>query len=294
MLLRRQLRPVALAALPLLGAVAILLAGNLAGHGRLGISPYGSVFALARLVADGPAREVITRACPAAGWRMCAWVERLPTDSDAFLWAGDGPVWSAPGGAKELAPEAAAIVARTLREEPLAVLRAALRNTGRQVTMVRLGDTLDRSWLEESVVGSLRAYFPPSEEARFRVGLQARERLAALAAPLNAPHALLLAVGGAASVLLLGLALHRRDRPRAGLAALALAAVVVNAAACGALSRPNARYQARIAWLVLLPPLMQGRNTREAAGGVGPRLGVVAHAAPSGDDPMPVPPFGWR
>ena len=36
---------------------------------------------LARLVADGPARDLIERECPAAGYeRMCAWKGRLPAD----------------------------------------------------------------------------------------------------------------------------------------------------------------------------------------------------------------------
>jgi len=198
-----------------------------------------------------------------SGWSMCAWVGRLPSESDAFLWDGEGPVWSTPGGAKALAPEAAAIVARTLREEPAAVLRAALANTWTQLTLVRLGDTLGTNWLEESVVGSLRAYFPPTEEARFRAGMQAHGTLQALAAPLNAPYTALLLAGAATSVVLLVLALRRKDTPRAGLAALALTAVLVNAAATGALSRPNPRYETRIAWLVLLPAAMWGRPGAE-------------------------------
>ena len=181
-LMRRQLRLALAACAPLLAALGLLLASNLAGNGRLGISPYGSVFALARLVADGPARDVIARHCPAAGWRMCAWAGRLPADSDAFLWDPDGPVWTTPGGPKALAPEASAIVARTLVEEPGAVLRAAAANAWTQLWLVRLGDTLDGSWLEESVVGSLRAYFPPAEEARFRAGRQAHDAAAGRAA----------------------------------------------------------------------------------------------------------------
>jgi hypothetical protein len=275
--LRRRPRPVLAAAAPLLGALAILLAGNLAGNGRLGISPYGSVFALARLVADGPARAVIARHCPAAGWRMCAWVGRLPSESDAFLWDGDGPVWSTPGGPKALAPEASAIVLATLREEPAAVLRSALANTWAQLGLVRLGDTLDTNWLEESVVGSLRAYFPPAEEARFRAGRQAHGTLPALAAPLNLPFAVLLVAGAAGSVVVLAIALRRRDTTRAGLAALVLAAVLVNAAATGALSRPNPRYEARIAWLLLLPVPISLKSARA----VRPRRGSCGSVARS-------------
>ena len=66
----------------------------------------------------------------------------------------------------------------------------------------------------------------------------------------------LLLVGIVASLVLLVIAFRRGDAPRAGFAALVLTAVIVNAAAGGALSRPNPRYEARIAWLVLLPGLM--------------------------------------
>src|SRR5690606_6288250 len=47
-------RVVLRASIPLAAALALLMATNLIGHGRFGISPYGAVFALARLTADGP------------------------------------------------------------------------------------------------------------------------------------------------------------------------------------------------------------------------------------------------
>ncbi|MFC7689372.1 hypothetical protein ACFQY5_06780 [Paeniroseomonas aquatica] len=90
----RRARPALRCAAPLGAAVALLLAGNLATQGRLAVSPYGAVFALARLVADGPAARTIAARCPDAGWQLCRWAGRLPTDSDLFLWSGDGPVWS--------------------------------------------------------------------------------------------------------------------------------------------------------------------------------------------------------
>ena len=48
----------------------------------------------------------------------------------------------------------------------------------------------------------------------------------------------------------------RTDRALATLAALALVALLANAFATGALSGPHDRYQARIAWLVLLAPAL--------------------------------------
>ena len=50
-----------------------------------------------------------------------------------------------------------------------------------------------------------------------------------------------------------------------GLAVLALIGVLANAAATGALSGPHDRYQARIAWLVVLPPLLAYAARRDAS-----------------------------
>ena len=75
-------------------ALALVVATNAAFHGRAAVSPYGAVFALARLVADGPAARTVEDRCPDAGWHLCRWAGRLPTDSDEFLWSPDGPVWA--------------------------------------------------------------------------------------------------------------------------------------------------------------------------------------------------------
>ena len=241
---------------PLAGALLLLVASNAIGHGKLGISPYGSVFALARLVSDGPAQAVLARECPQSGWHMCDWIGRFPADSDNFMWDSTGPVWTTPGGPRALAAEASTIVARTVATETLAVLGDALTNTARQLVKLQLGDTLGPDSLEESITGSLRAYFPPEEIARFRSGRQMSDRLRAVAAPLNTPHAALLVLGALASLVVLMQAVRRRDWLRASFVTVVLAAILVNAAASGALSRPNDRYQARIAWLLLLPPLL--------------------------------------
>ena len=238
---------------PLVVALGLLLGSNAIGHGRFGISPYGSVFALARLISDGPAQRVLDLHCPNAGWRMCDWRGRFPADSDLFLWDGQGPVWSSPGGPQGLAAEASEIVEATLRQEPWAVLQAAMGNAVEQLGRVRLGDTLGNDWLEESITGSFEAYFPAADMARFRAGRQMASRLRAIADPLNPVHIVALVLGAGACLVI---AWRRRGRIEGKLSVLVLAALLTNAAVSGALSRPHDRYQARIAWLVLLPPLL--------------------------------------
>jgi hypothetical protein len=245
-----QRRRAIVAAAPLLAALALLLLTNLVGFGIAGISPYGSVFLLARLSADGPVRDVLAAECPDRTWHLCAWQGRLPPNSDDFLWNQAGPVWTTPGGPMALAPEASAIVMRAILREPIAVARAMLENTFRQLTKIRVGDTLRPDGLEQSVVGSLRAYFPAVELQRFEASLQARGELTAVATPFAPVHATLLVLGALATLAIL---LRPRDPRLTGLAALILAALLANAFATGALSGPHDRYQARIAWLLLLP-----------------------------------------
>ena len=248
-------------AVPLAAALAWLLGSNLVGNGVLGVSPYGSVFALARLQADGPAADYLHSVCPAAGYRLCAWSDRLPMDSDAFLWAPDGPIWGGESGPTLVAPEASRIVAATLRYAPADVLEHAVANTLRQLGRVAVGDVLGPQYLVATVGLLLRTYFPAAEMQRFLRSRQVAGTLPGIVAPLLPVHLLLLCLGAVGTVVLIPLA-WRRNLALAGLAIMALIGVAANGFATGALSGPHDRYGARIAWLVLLAPLYAGLGWR--------------------------------
>ncbi len=236
-------------------ALLMLLAGNVVGHGRWGISPYGSVFLLARLTADGPARDYLRKACPAAGYALCAWSDRLPGVSDAFMWSPQGPVWSRPGGPPALAEEASTINRAVILSDPLGVAGAMIGNTVGQLFLVSPDEVLRNLYLEETVGERLRRLFPPAEYARFAASRQHADALRAVAAPLQAPQAAVLALA-ALACLAIGLLTVRHDQRFGEFAILVLVAVLANAFATGALSGPHDRYQARIAWLLVLPPLL--------------------------------------
>ncbi len=260
-------------AAPLVLALAWLLGSNLVGNGVLAVSPYGSVFALARLQADGPAADYIHSVCPQAGLRVCQWSDRLPMDSDAFLWAPEGPVWGHGFGPIPFTPEAAHLVSATLRFAPLAAAEHAGLNTLRQLVRVQVGDTLGPQYLEATVGLLLRTYFPAAELLRFEAGRQPQGTLDAVAAPLE-PLRLALLVAGALGTVLLVPLIWRRNPALAGLALTVLLGVLANAFATGALSGPHDRYGARIAWLVLLPPyfaLMTAWRNRRVIGDHHPR-----------------------
>ena len=247
----------ALPAVPLALALAWLLASNAVGNGRLAVSPYGSVFALARLVGDGPGRAYLDRVCPDPAIRLCAWQGRLTADSDDFLWDGYGPVWADGMGPTRYAPEAARLVPAILAAYPAEAAAAAARNTVRQLGLVAVGDTLGPQHLDEAVLPRLTLFLPPREAAAFTASRQARGVLHGVA-----PWPLLL-LGALGTV---GVLAFARQPPWPQFAALILAGVLANAFATGALSGPHDRYQARIAWLVLLPPLAYAARAATSAG----------------------------
>lgn len=260
------------AAIPLGMAVALLLGTNLVGHGRLGVSPFGAVFGLARLVVDGPARVLLEETCPEAGYWMCRRVGRLPASTETFLWDPAGPVWTFPGGPIALAPEASRIVTATILAHPTDVARAAADNTLTQLFKLRLDPALGANWLDEKVGARLRMSYPGAEETRFKASAQRAGELRAIipfwAAPWQIPHMTVLALGAMGSVVLLAWS-WRRDRVLFALIALIAAGVLANAFATGALSGPADRYQARVAWLVLLPVSMWARGRRRPAANLG-------------------------
>ena len=256
LLLTRRAAPVLRAAAPLAMAVAILLATNLWGHGRLALSPHGATFLLARLQADGPATAVIHARCPGAGWYLCDFADRLPMDSDAFLWSPESPVNRAPDGSARflggalLSAEAGVIVAETMRALPIEVAASMLRNTAAQLFTATAGDTLAADHLAVAVRPRIAEAFPARELAAYDAALQPRGELAAAVAPFLWPHAPVLVAGAGLALLAWWRAARRHDLRRLGLVVGVLVAVTANAFATGALSKPHDRYEARILWLM--------------------------------------------
>ncbi len=265
-LLRIGWRGVLRIAAPLLGAMALLLGTNLVGHGRFALSPHGSIFLLARLIADGPAARTIAARCPEAGWYLCAFAGRLPTNSDDFLWRPESPVNRAPDGTAiflggmRLAPEASAIIAETLQREPWPVLRDGVTNFLRQMTMTRIGDTLTAEHLDVTVRPRLVQAFPGFEVAAFDAALQQRGGLRAAGERIAWLHPLALLLATPLILLAWARAHADRDAPALWLLLCILVGVTGNALATGALSGPYDRYQARIAWLLPLAAWLAWRR----------------------------------
>ncbi len=239
----------------LLLAVTAHMAVNAVFIGKASLSPFGSIFMLARSQMDGPATWYLREECPEAGWRLCAHVDRLPLHHDTFLWNREGPLWRAAGlsdPTRQQAQgmtyqrEAAEIVSGTLDRYGLQQLEAMLRNAAAQVYKVRTGDGL-LSWPEGEPVSRVIAADMPGDYAAYRasrqvegtLGLDAVNRVHGWALPLAAVIAVLIA------------AVRADPRYRALIAMVALA-LLGNAIITGGLSGPHDRYQARMAALIVV------------------------------------------
>ncbi|HVZ08230.1 MAG TPA: hypothetical protein VHC04_09970 [Rhodopila sp.] len=265
----RHLRPALLLPallVPMLAALA-LCGMNLAAHHRFSLSPYGSVFYLARLIADGPVSTELAHACPEAGWRLCAYQDRLPMDSDRFLWTSDSPLNQA-GGPKAMAAEAGRILAETLRHQPGRVLAAALADTGRQLGQFDSGDGLE-PWAKQ-VTPWMTDDFPVREVERYDRARQQQGQLA-LPAWLMITHRITALAGVAACVILLPIAWRRRSLTL-GLLIAVLCVLPLSAAVTGVLSGPHGRYQSRIMWLPVFATLL-------TVGSMAPFRAILPHPA---------------
>lgn len=246
---------------PFAVGVAALIGANVVASGQMSLSPYGSTFLLARLLADGPARAVLSRDCPGAGWALCRYRRDLPRSADGFLWRAGSPLYRA-GGPVRLIGQTDAIILRTMRDEPVTVARDAARDFVLQLTIFAPGSGL-RPW-RATAAATIRRDFAPAAVRALNGSLQARDEL-------RVPLVMLVVDRGGA---LLGLAitagfvgvsaaeatLHRLrtgmwrliDARLFTLSAIVLLALLGNAAVTGALSGPHARYQSRVVWLAVL------------------------------------------
>ncbi|WP_431283792.1 hypothetical protein ACQW02_02975 [Humitalea sp. 24SJ18S-53] len=256
LLLRRRLWPALRAALPIAAAILFLLGANWHAFGRATLSAHGSVFLLARLQADGPAVWTIRDRCPESGWHLCGFIDRMPMDSDLFLWNPESPPnRDAAGnhrltGSELLAPEAREIVAATLRAYPLQVLWISIGNWWEQQFKIRIGDTFDNIDLVDFADRFLSRGFPPRESAAFAAGAQMRGELPRLAAPFIVIHDIVLVLAVPLALFGWWRLARRGDHPRLGLLLCVLVGLTANAFVAGALSKPHHRYEARIIWLL--------------------------------------------
>ena len=250
-------------------------------------------FLTARVLADGPGREYLRHAC-ATGQKLilCA-VRNAPlADTEEILWSDDpakGIFNSADYHARvRLEHEERGFVLHALAYDPLGEVAAAARNWGKQLVTVGYDEPLrdpayylsDEYWKTTTLKPLLLRDKPCDPE----VGACILHLPAVLMSEIDAVVALL-ALGW--TLVVLGREALRRQplvqspphpeanagrgdwrnpaiRTRAAVVLMVLA-VALNAAVCGILSGPFARYEARVLWLVPAAALLLWAARRPAA-----------------------------
>lgn len=263
----REVRRVAVigAAVSAVGSAAFV-AYSLALVHRPVLSPNGNIFLAARVLADGPGRVWLAASCPDSGNAFCKYRDRIPANSDAFLWDPTSPLRDV---LRDVGPEqtrraAAQIVVGAITIRPGAQLAAAIANFASQ--FVHFG-TLDTECPEhcgetEAVNQTIKHHFP-REYQQFRHSLQMTGRLPVRA--IRRMHSAVVIVALITVLVLLVVAMRHRDRLTAGFVLLVAATLGLNAILCGVLSGPLDRYQSRVVWLVPLGALLAvGRRWRVA------------------------------
>jgi hypothetical protein len=142
-----------------------------------------------------------------------------------------------------------------------------INNTSQQLAMIKLGDTLHADSLDVTVLQSIEAHFSDAELARFKASKQWQNTLQGRVQWLNHLVAVVFWLSVVLGLYCLWRAILLRDARALALLLLVCAGVLANAFATGALSKPHYRYQTRIAWLLVIPPLilLRRKETREAS-----------------------------
>ena len=233
-------------------------------------------FLTARLLADGPGHDYLRHACATGEkYTLCRFVHKPLADSEDILWS-DLPatgvfMLSDYATRVRLETEEGRFVLGTLGYAPVAQFAASMHNWGRQLGMVYVDDPVrdpayyltDPYWRQTNLpvmLAQIERCGPRHDRCRSRLTVAASKKWH------GAVAVLAVAVALAAMLWRRGTA---PPLPRRLVAATAflLLAVVVNAAVCGILSGPFARYQARIVWLVPLAAMLLVAGRRGPGGG---------------------------
>lgn len=278
--LRAPWRDMAVRTAAVAAAIAVaglgVVAADRAEATLTGVPMHNPPFLTARLLADGPGRTVLRRACAHATPFFLCRFKTLPLDnSEDILWSQQpdvGVFASSPVDDRlQLEAEQARFVRTVVLSDPLGVARSSMRNSIRQFGLFAVDEPLRDPC-------GLKHNWPWGQDF-LRVLVLDPERCGRGEMRLMSPP--LIFAAQLAAVILSIYALWRlarsRDTARTGklfgelddidrlLAAtsLTVAAIVLNAMICGALSGPFPRYEARLIWLVPTLVLLAGASLAE-------------------------------
>jgi hypothetical protein len=253
-------------------AVAALLLANARMFGRPSLSGPQPPYLMARIVADGPSHWYLGTYCPQLRWTICKWSDRLPFDSDNFLWATDGIYQTATAEERDnLVREQWPLIEGVLRTTPRSQVLRSWHNFWWELTNFAIDPRLiEMPWVPahlDEVFPAARAHYLVSHPRMGRLNLAFFHTLQQWLTWTGAVLAL---------ALLPWMWLCGRLR-LLGLLAVVFYVIVANAMLTGVLSSASTRYQGRIAWLLpmlgglaVAAWLLRARTQPGAASNAGP------------------------
>jgi hypothetical protein len=224
--------------------IASELCFNLAVEKMLGVEVTRPPVITARIIADGPGEAYLRERCPAAGYVLCDFVDRLSPNSDAFLWnlAAEKGVYTPASieTRRQLSREQYRFAAAVFAYDPVGQLVASLKDALQQLTMIGLSDFAIAT--KEAYLSLPKSYAERTERSaagRNEFPFTFFSGLTALTIVLSL------------SFVTVTLIRHWRvvSREQKLFFVVILIGQLSNAVICGALSGPHERYQARLAWL---------------------------------------------
>jgi hypothetical protein len=211
------------------------------------LSRSGAIFLEARIMGDGLIKPVLDATCPQAHYKLCAYRNNLPTRADTWLWEP----WVSPfqklGGFAKREPEAAALVAESLKRYPMQNLIMAVKDSALQFFWFQTGDGIVP---QEWVLNREFKLAIPQQLSDYDHAYQ--QEGAIWFVPVNIVHVPVAFLALGTLGLLLARAVKRGEWRNSLLPGFVLLALIGNAIVCGVFSGPHGRYQSRMMWLPAL------------------------------------------
>ena len=221
---------------------------------KLGVRPIRPPFLTARLIAAGPGLAMLDRQCGLQKFEACNFRDRMPKDSDTFLWSKNKQegVFAAESHAvqRRLSLEDTSFAVATLRHDPIDTFVVTAFAALRQITMVKM-DLFNAPSGDNSADAtgglprSVQEQIIDSRYATRTMPVAIVEALSLIFLLTAAIYLMLVAIWGRAKV-------DELERNFMLAAVLAISLIIANAAITGALSKPHNRYNIRIVWIIPL------------------------------------------
>jgi hypothetical protein len=224
----------------------LIVANNFRTQGVFTISSGGYAYLLARLVADGTAVKYLKESCPERKYKLCAYLDQLPSDPCAFIWSTESPFRKV-GFISGYSSEGKEIVKNTILSYPFLIIRNAFKNTVLQLPMINNWYGICSYINEPNPTNEIREYYPGD----FHSYATSRQSLNQLSLNMfNRLHRIVICFSLILAALIFFIFLKNRQYLTTFLLIAIVFAYIISSFITGTLNEPHNRYGSRTIWLL--------------------------------------------